>query len=388
MRILHVIPYYRPAIRYGGPIVSVHELCRALAAKGHAVSVFTTSIDAHADSDVPLKTPVMLDGVAVTYFGSKLFRRLFWAPALSGALRRQIKNFDVVHTHTTYLWPTFAAARAARQASVPYVFSPRGMLVKDLITRRSRMAKRAWIALMERRNAADAAAIHVTSEIEADELRKFGWRLPAISTIANGVADPEGVISNQLSSDVTELEAHDPFVLWFGRINWKKRLELLLDAWAGTQTGTLVIAGPDEEGSIASLRQRAAERGIAHRVRFLPRMVTGSDREFLLQRACCLALPSLSENFGNVVVEAMRRSVPVVVSAQVGAAEIVKASGAGLVVEAGVASWTAALNAVLADIGRRTQMGAAGQQHVIAHYTWPKIATQMEALYDSVTRRG
>ena len=45
LRFLHVVPTYLPAVRYGGPIRSVHALCRALAADGHDVHVFTTNVD-------------------------------------------------------------------------------------------------------------------------------------------------------------------------------------------------------------------------------------------------------------------------------------------------------------------------------------------------------
>ena len=54
LRLLHIVPTYLPALRYGGPIRSVHALCRALAADGHDVHVFTTSVDGPADSAVPL----------------------------------------------------------------------------------------------------------------------------------------------------------------------------------------------------------------------------------------------------------------------------------------------------------------------------------------------
>jgi sugar/nucleoside kinase (ribokinase family) len=67
------------------------------------------------------------------------------APALGRALHHEIGKLDIVHLHSAFLWPTWAAARAARNAGVPYVLSPRGMLIKDLIARRSRFAKSAWI---------------------------------------------------------------------------------------------------------------------------------------------------------------------------------------------------------------------------------------------------
>src|SRR5580692_8485667 len=133
MRLLHVVPTYLPATRYGGPIVAVHGLCRALAARGHTVEVFTTSIDGPLDSAVPYDAPVMLDGVKVRYFASRLLRRLSWAPSLMQSLHDEIAGADVVHLHSAFLWPTWRAARLSRKSRIPYVVSPRGMLVKTLI---------------------------------------------------------------------------------------------------------------------------------------------------------------------------------------------------------------------------------------------------------------
>ena len=68
MRILHVVPSYLPAVRYGGPIFTVHGLCRALAAKGHELQVFTTNIDGPGITATPIATPVDLDGIQIRYF--------------------------------------------------------------------------------------------------------------------------------------------------------------------------------------------------------------------------------------------------------------------------------------------------------------------------------
>src|SRR5689334_18782444 len=97
MRILHVIPTYLPAIRYGGPAVSVHGLCKALAARGHDVHVFTTSVDGPHDLAVPVGVPLDRDGVKVTYFRSSRMRRLYWSQTLACALRQEMKQFAVVH---------------------------------------------------------------------------------------------------------------------------------------------------------------------------------------------------------------------------------------------------------------------------------------------------
>src|SRR4051812_38317396 len=120
VRILHVVPSYLPAVRYGGPIVSVHSLCKALVTPGHRVDVFTTNVNGTQDSDVPLGVPVDVDGVNVWYFASKRFRRLYRSHAMAQALAQHIDEFDIVHLHSIFLWPTTAAARAARRAGVPY----------------------------------------------------------------------------------------------------------------------------------------------------------------------------------------------------------------------------------------------------------------------------
>ena len=54
MKILHVVPTYYPATRYGGPIRSVHGLASALASQGHDVHVYTTNVDGEGVLPVPL----------------------------------------------------------------------------------------------------------------------------------------------------------------------------------------------------------------------------------------------------------------------------------------------------------------------------------------------
>jgi hypothetical protein len=169
MRILNMIPTYLPAVRYGGPAVSAHGLCRALADRGHDVHVFTTSVDGPNDLAVPVGVPLERDGVKVTYFQSPHMRRLYWSRALACVLKREMKQFAVVHAHSVFLYPTYVAARC-----VPYLISS-GMLVRDLIRRTNRLIKSAWIQLVEKENLRRASAIHVTSEREKEELESFAW---------------------------------------------------------------------------------------------------------------------------------------------------------------------------------------------------------------------
>ena len=383
MRLLNVVPTYLPAVRYGGPIRSVHALCRALAGLGHDVHVFTTNVNGPANSDVPLATPVDLEGVQVTYFPSRQLRRLFWSPPMRRALFAAAAGYDLVHLHAVYLWPTWAGARAARAARVPYVISPRGMLVPELIRRKSRWAKNAWITLIERANVEGAATIHATSTVEARHLESFGWSLPPVAVVPHGVDDPP-TTSGALSADVAAAISGGPIVLAFGRINWEKGLDRLIAALSQAASARIVVAGDDDEGHSRFLEAEAKRFGVSQRVTILARHIDGADKEALFGAATLFSMTSLSENFGLAAFEAMRRGLPVLATPDVGMSEIVRDIGAGLVVEPSPDGIAAGLNSLLSNADKSRAMGEIGREHVIAKYGWTSVARRMEDVYRSI----
>lgn len=384
MRLLHVVPTYLPAVRYGGPIRSVHALCRGLAGEGHDVHVFTTSVDGSSDSDVPLLEAVDLEGVKITYFPSRTLRRLYWSPAMGRALAAAVAGFDLVHLHAIYLWPIWAGARAARRHGVPYVMSPRGMLVPELIRRKNRWVKTAWIELIERGNLERAAAIHVTSSAEAEHVASFGWPLPPLAMIPHGVDDPPRPSAVAPAADISSAIAAGPIVLALGRISWEKGLDRLIAALPDVPHARVVLAGGDADGEAGRLAAQARELGVAHRVTIVARHVDGVDKEALFAAAQVFAMTSLSENFGLAAFEALRRGVPVLATSGVGMAEVVREAGAGQVVEGAPAAIATGLAEMLMDPQRCRMMGEAGRARVIDSYSWSGIARRMAALYASL----
>lgn len=389
MRVLHVVPTYLPAWRHGGPVFAVHGLARALAARGHAVAVYTTDVHGEGRLEVPRGEAVELDGVEVRYFPVRFPRRLYRSPALGRALAAALSpgaaSFDLVHLHSLFLWPTAAAARTAERAGVPYLVAPRGMLVRELFRRRGRLRKELWLRLVERRTLERAAGLHVTGAVEAAEAAGFGLRLPPLYPVPNGVDPQELDLPDgaPLSPVVREALAHGPYLLYLGRLSWKKGLDRLVAALALLPAARLVVAGNDEEGLWPALVRAAASAGAAERLLYTG-PVAGADKAALLRRAEALVLPSYSENFGNVVLEAMAVGCPVVVTPQVGLAPVVAASGAGVVMDGEPAELARALASLLANPERQQELGRQGIRTVAERFTWEVVAQRIEEVYAHV----
>jgi glycosyltransferase involved in cell wall biosynthesis len=265
------------------------------------------------------------------------------------------------------------------------VVSPRGMLERDLIDHKNPLLKGLWIAAIERRNLERASAIHVTSNREAEQASAFGLKLPLVREIPNGFTVEDG--AGQPASPAIEAIVHaDPFALFLGRINWKKGLDRLIGALSRVPAIRLVVAGNDEENYRAVLNPMAARLGVSSRIVFTG-SVHSADKAALLSHARFLVLPSYSENFGNVVIEAMAAGCPVIVSKDVGLADTVLATRAGLVVDGDADTLGAAMSRLFGDAGLRQEMGGCGRAAAHARYSWPVVADQMEDLYSSLLRR-
>jgi glycosyltransferase involved in cell wall biosynthesis len=324
--------------------------------------VFTTNVDGAGTLDVPTNKPVNVDGVQVHYFESR-HPRVYWSSQMGKALHSSVRGFDVMHSHAVYLWPGVAAARAARAAGVPYVISPRGMLVPELIAGKSRIAKTLWLKLIERRGFTGASAIHFTSQLEWDDARRVGMPLPSPVVIPNGV---------DLASR-PDVPRDERTLLFLGRISWKKGLDQVIEAVPGLNA-KLIVAGNDEENLTPRLRDLATRVGA--NVQFIGPVYDRAKDE-LLARATLFVLLSTSENFGNAVLEALAMETPVVLSRGVGLADDVLRADAGVI---GLEE----VPALLDDPQRRAEMGRNGRALVESRFAWPRVAEEMEAAYCSI----
>ena len=383
MRILHVVPSYLPAWRYGGPIRSVHGLARAQFRAGDEVEVFTTDADGPGRLDVPTDRPVEIDGVQVSYFRRGFPRRQYRSPAMGEALRRRIGEFDLAHLHSVFLWPTQVAARIAAAALVPYFVSPRGMLVESLIVRRGRLRKRLWIRLVERKSLSESAGIVLQSELERQELKRLGLQLAPTYVAPNGL-DFEEIASERaqpVPREIVELIDGGPYVLFLGRLTWKKGLDRLIAAMGELPKARLLVGGNDEEGLRPGLERLARSCGAAERVHFLGE-VRGAAKWALLEGAAVFCLPSISENFGIAALEALAAGSPVVISQTVGLSLPEGASTAVLqVASLEPKSLATAIRSLLDSNWGSGTKRPFGEELVGASFSWAVIADRLRDFY-------
>lgn len=398
MHILYVVHAYKPAYRIGGPAISVSSAAEALVRKGHRVTVFTTTSNLDEELDVPLDQPVLVDGVEVWYFSRRelmqqwlpfvpyLSRSMgfMYAPQMKRELRRIMPSVDVVDTHMPFIYPTFAAARAAFRAGKPLFYHQRGNFDPARLQFRG-PKKRLYISLVERPIMQRAAVLIALTEAERSSFRALGVTTRC-EVVPNGIDIPE----RRLDAAVRVAERWGippdvPMLLFLGRLHPIKGADTLLEAFAEVQKrvprAMLMMAGPDEWQLEAGWRERATAQGLADHVVF-PGMLLGEEKADVLARADLFALPSVGEGFSMAVLEALAASTAVMLSPGCNFPEV-EAAGAGVVVERAPEAMTGTLVSLLSDPGRLREMGEAGRRLVAAHYSWDVVADRLAAVYGS-----
>jgi glycosyltransferase involved in cell wall biosynthesis len=315
MKVLHVTPVFYPAHSDGGPIVAFHELCKGLADLSCDVRVLTTNTHGWSKSlAVATDQEIEVEPNLRIRYCKRRFRRSV-APMMLRLLHEYVEWAEVVHLQSVYNFPTIPTLVICRVLGKPVVWSPDGALQRWKGTRRTR-EKAMWNWICQRVGP-KRMTIHCTSQQEAFDSHKY---FPAsdVRIIPHSVPIPK-VTKHIDMKDTLRL-------LYVGRFDPIKGLENLLAAFQlvnqeGKIGCSLTIAG-DGDNSYArrlkstikrcafTLGDREGKSGQVTMVGYL----IGDAKEQLFQNADILVVPSHSESFGVVVVEALVREVPVIAS--------------------------------------------------------------------------
>lgn len=300
---------------------------------------------------------------------------------------------DIVHMHGLWLNANRQTAAYARKRGLPLVVAPRGMLEPWALKHRALKKKLVYHAF-QRRDLQAASAFHATAQSEADSIRRLGFKQP-IAVIPNGIVLPDlaGSMGHGAGSSPTP---HDPrsmpkkrTALFLSRINPKKGLPMLLDAWKRVAPADwrLLIAGNDDSTHLPVVERKIRELGLSDRVEIAGPLF-GRAQEAAYRNADLFVLPSYSENFGIVVAEALSYGVPVLTTTGCPWQEL-QAHNCGWWVDPTPVAIEAGLNEALRTKNEElSAMGRRGRRLVEANYQWPGIGERMQEFYQWVLNGG
>ncbi len=375
MRVLHVIPSV--AERSGGPATAIVPMCRAL--QQHDVEVFLITTDAGLDRDA--SENVDYKGVPAKFFPSQLGESFKYSRPLTAWLNSHAREFDLAHIHAVFNHSSIAAAHVCRKAGVPYVVRPLGTLERWSMTQKS-VRKRVFWQIVGKPMLRGAAAIHYTTEAEKVSTEGL-LGLNHGKVIGLGVEINDG--AKEKLAGHPPILPEGPYALVMSRLHPKKGLDVLIDAFLSLVQQErfahwrLVVAGDGPQDHVLKLREMVGE---SDRVLFTG-WLDGEEKNAVLSGASLLVLPSHQENFGMCVMEALSRSVPVLVSPHVNLAEEVVLANAGWIATVDKQALTTRLAEALNDDEERTRRGLAGKQ-LSRKYSWENAAQSLVELYREV----
>jgi glycosyltransferase involved in cell wall biosynthesis len=330
MKMLHVIGTLDPV--YGGPPEVVKQYASAMADLGHYSEILTLD-DPSACFHDNKKIIIHALGPALGKYRFT-FRLIPW-------LIKNTKNFDVIICHGIWQYQSLATWIASRITGVPYFVFVHGAL--DPWFRYTYPLKHIkkwfywpWAEYNVLRSA--KAVLFISADEKAAAAKSFSLYNANGLVVPYGIHAPEGDsnLQRELFFKTFPALREKHILLFMSRIHQIKGCDILIEAFSKVAKENpllqLVIAGPDETSWIPALQSQAQKLGIGHRITW-----TGMLKDDLkwgaLFAASCFILPSHSENFGVVVVEALSCGLPVIISDKVNIWRDIQNKEAGFVNE-------------------------------------------------------
>lgn len=306
--------------------MKVAEITQSMGTEGGGVASSVLEMSRHtrlADLDVHLFSAATDSArVNLADFAGKAHLNKSFGPSSFGfqpALKRDLAalNPDVVHLHGLWGYPSLVLAAGCRRAAK--IVSPHGML-DGWARNNARWKKDIVLALFEKQNIASATCIRALCDAERLAIQDYFPDAP-IAVIPNGVELPAKKAPAETAGWRSNLPPDAKVILFLGRIHRKKGLAPLLAAVSILHKHNamgkwhLVIAGWNDDGESAALKQTVGRNGLSDLVHFVGPQF-GLDRELSYRAADLFILPSFSEGLPMAILEAWSFALPVVMTAE------------------------------------------------------------------------
>lgn len=294
-----------------------------------------------------------------------------FSPSLLWNVFKYCNKYEVVHIQSWWNPIAVLSAMICYFKGIVPIISPRGSLTTFTFEHRNRFLKRC-IHLLIGRRLLQKSVIHVTSVQELEEVQKYinTQRIYVVPNIVElpmriyGVPDPDNILK----------------LVFVGRIDPAKNLELLFKALQSIGKISFIL-------NIIGNGKRDYEEELKEKTKFSPNIIwhgnlDGDEKFKIMAKSDLLVMPSLTENFGNVVIESLSQGTPVLISNQVGTKDFVDQFKLGWIIELETDKWADALSEIWNQKDQLNNIRSKAPEIIASYFKPEKIIQSYLNIYD------
>ena len=338
MKTLHIISSVD--IKMGGTVSALMNILRVEKNIGMDATVVTLKANELDPSLKDLATFIIISPSFPARFSRSKYANLW--------LHENARSFDIAFIHSIWGIIQIEASRILHHLRIPFSIWPHAAL-DPFDLQKKKYLKKILGPIFIRPMLDNSKAIICTTKLESERLERYGATdktrvLPLPISPLSAPGDRERFRKRYLLTN-------DDFVLLFlSRIDYKKGLNLLIPSLNRISSNhpniKLIIAGSDTNGYKRNVRAWIREYELEDRV-IMSGFLSGQDRLDAFAGSECFVLPSMNENFGIAIVEALSAGLPVLISDHVYIWKEIIQSGGGWVCNYSIESLSDTITMIL-----------------------------------------
>jgi glycosyltransferase involved in cell wall biosynthesis len=380
MKVLHVFDFFSPP--GGGTVDVLFKISRALAQKGHEVTIYASDYkldQVYIDSLPEVKV--------FTFHCIFSLGGLYIMPGIIKEAKNGLKNYDIIHLHCFRSFQNIIIRHYARKYGVPYIIDSHGSLPRVATGEANPKWLLRWLydvtfgyQILE-----DAAGVIAENNFGLKEYESFGRKIKKSAIIPYFFATddftklpPKGQFRNRFNLGDKKI------VMSWGRIHRIKGLDFLVESFhelaQSRQDVVLVICGNDD-GYQSRLEKLVVKLKLSDRVIF-PGFLAGQEKLAALEDADVVVQPSIYEYAAWAPFEAVLCGTPIIASTGTGSGQDVTSLDAGYLVNYGdKRRMSLTIQAILDDPKEAREKARRANEYIRTNLSLNKMAEAYEKLY-------
>jgi glycosyltransferase involved in cell wall biosynthesis len=384
LKILFAHRSYYPSFKEGGDTMILYDIATELAKMGEEVTVCVTNSNADEDLTPEHLGIKNIEGVKVCTFPrskNKIGKWLRYSREWLKYMRYHIHEYDIVHIWSIFSFTSIATAFLAWKANKPFIVSPQANF-SPFSLKKNKLIKLVYLKTIEFFTLRKAVGFQCNTKYDALWAKDQG--IPSnkiLSIVSYGIRD---------FVELWEPKKQKPerMFLFMGRLDPIKGLDFLLQVIKSLvhekkEECKLILIGSITSGYEEIFKKMVTQYNLDAYVEHKG-FADNHLKNDLLQKTSALILPSYTESFGLVVVEAMAMGIPVSISDQCNVREHVEKARCGYVLPHKIEPWVSALTQLLNEPQKGQEMGLRGREYFQEYLTVRSCAEGLKTNYQGI----